>query len=103
MTARLPRAALLVLVVGLALHNLAMALLWQAGVRNTALDVAAAWKEIVLVVDEDRAARLEVADDVEVVDDLLPDVDRRAVVLERALDGLHGPVDARAVAARRRQ
>ena len=40
--------ALLVLVVGLALHNLAMALLWQAGVRNTALDVAAAWKEIVL-------------------------------------------------------
>jgi hypothetical protein len=49
-TARLPRAALLVLVVGLALHNLAMALLWQAGVRSTALDVAAAWKEILLVV-----------------------------------------------------
>jgi hypothetical protein len=49
-TARLPRAALLVLVVGLALHNLAMALLWQAGVRSTALDVAAAWKEVVLVV-----------------------------------------------------
>ncbi len=50
MTARLPRAALLVLVVGLALHNLAMALLWQAGVRSTALDVAAAWKEVVLAV-----------------------------------------------------
>ena len=50
MTARLPRAALVVLVVGLALHNLAMALLWQAGVRDTALDVAAAWKEVVLVV-----------------------------------------------------
>ncbi len=50
MTARLPRAALLVLVVGLALHNLAMALLWQAGVRSTALDIAAAWKEVVLVV-----------------------------------------------------
>jgi hypothetical protein len=49
-TARLPRAALLVLVVGLALHNLAMALLWQAGVRSTALDVAAAWKEVVLAV-----------------------------------------------------
>jgi len=49
-TTRLPRAALLVLVVGLALHNLAMALLWQAGVRSTALDVAAAWKEVVLVV-----------------------------------------------------
>jgi hypothetical protein len=49
-TTRLPRAALLVLVVGLALHNLVMALLWQAGVRSTALDVAAAWKEVVLVV-----------------------------------------------------
>jgi hypothetical protein len=44
------RVALLVLAVGLALHNLAMALLWQAGVRNTALDVAAAWKEALLVV-----------------------------------------------------
>jgi hypothetical protein len=47
---RIPRVALLVLVVGLALHNLAMALLWQAGVRNNALDVAAAWKEALLVV-----------------------------------------------------
>ena len=50
MTARLPRVALLVLVVGLALHNLAMALLWQAGVRDTALDVVAAWKETLLLV-----------------------------------------------------
>ncbi len=50
MTARVARVGLLVLVVGLALHNLAMALLWQAGVRDTALDVAAAWKEVVLVV-----------------------------------------------------
>jgi hypothetical protein len=49
-TARVARVGLLVLVVGLALHNLAMALLWQAGVRDTALDVAAAWKEAVLVV-----------------------------------------------------
>jgi len=44
-----PRVALLVLVVGLALHNLAMALLWQAGVRDTALDVVAAWKDVLLV------------------------------------------------------
>ncbi|HET6684538.1 MAG TPA: O-antigen ligase family protein [Gaiella sp.] len=50
MTGRISRVALLVLVAGLALHNLAMALLWQAGVRNTALDVAAAWKEALLVV-----------------------------------------------------
>jgi O-Antigen ligase len=44
-----PRVALLVLVVGLAFHNLAMALLWQAGVRDTGLDVVAAWKDVLLV------------------------------------------------------
>ena len=50
MTGRVARIALIVLVVGLAVHNLAMALLWQAGLRGGALDVAAAWKEAVLVV-----------------------------------------------------
>ena len=50
MTARLPRLALAVLLVGLAFHNLAMALLWQAGVRDLALDVVAAWKEALLLV-----------------------------------------------------
>ncbi|HET8811755.1 MAG TPA: hypothetical protein VFM67_04095, partial [Gaiella sp.] len=49
MTSRIPRVALLVLIVGLALHNLAMALLWQAGVRDTALDVVAAWKDVLLL------------------------------------------------------
>jgi hypothetical protein len=37
-----------VLCVGLALHNLVMAELWDAGVRGTALDVVAAWKEVLL-------------------------------------------------------
>jgi hypothetical protein len=37
------------------------------------------------------------------VHDLLADVDRRAVLLERLLDGLDGPVDACAVPARRGQ
>ena len=37
-----------------------------------------------LVLDEDRAPRLEVAHDVRVVDDLLADVDGRAVEVERA-------------------
>ena len=41
--------------------------------------------------------------DVLVVHDLLADVDGRAVQVERLLDGDHGPVDARAVAARRGQ
>lgn len=50
MSRGLPRVALLVLVVGLALHNVAMSLLWEAGVRDTALDVVAAWKDALLVV-----------------------------------------------------
>jgi O-Antigen ligase len=47
---RFARVALAVLIVGLALHNLAMALLWEAGVRDTALDAAAAWKDVLLLV-----------------------------------------------------
>lgn len=42
--------ALVVLVVGLALHNAVMAQLWEIGVRGAALDVAAAWKEALLLV-----------------------------------------------------
>jgi hypothetical protein len=36
-------------VVGLVLHNVAMAQLWQLGVRGNALDVVAAWKEVLLL------------------------------------------------------
>ena len=54
-----------------------------------------------LVLHEHRAAVAQLLDHVLVVDDLLAHVDRRAVELERALDRLHGAVDARAVAARR--
>jgi hypothetical protein len=43
-----PVVALAVLCVGLALHNLVMAELWDAGVRGTELDVVAAWKEALL-------------------------------------------------------
>jgi hypothetical protein len=48
--ARFGRVALVVLVVVLALHNAAMAQLWDLGVRGTSLDVVAAWKEILLLV-----------------------------------------------------
>lgn len=41
--------ALFVLVVGLALHNAAMAELWDLGVRGRALDVVSAWKETLLL------------------------------------------------------
>lgn len=42
--------ALQVLIVGLALHNVVMALLWRAGVRGTALTVVSAWKDVLLLV-----------------------------------------------------
>src|SRR5581483_8506428 len=45
MTLRRPVWVLHVFVVGLALHNLAMAELWKAGVRGASLTVVAAWKE----------------------------------------------------------
>jgi len=47
---RFARFALVALVVGLVIHNAAMAQLWDMGVRGTALDVAAAWKEALLLV-----------------------------------------------------
>jgi len=58
-------------------------------------------KSIADSIDRVRAASLELAHDVEVVHDLLADVDRGAVQLERALDRLDRPLDAGAVAARR--
>jgi hypothetical protein len=47
-TERLTRVGIAALVVGLALHNAAMAQLWDLGLRGTALDVVAAWKEALL-------------------------------------------------------
>jgi hypothetical protein len=65
---RRPIVALYVFIVGLALHNLVMALLYDAGVRGTALDAVQAWKEILLAmailrvaVDALRARRLPFA------------------------------------------
>jgi O-Antigen ligase len=46
---RRPVWALHVLIVGLALHNLVMALLWRAGLRGGALTVVAAWKDMLLL------------------------------------------------------
>ena len=50
MSERLPRIALAVLVVGLAVHNLVMAELWDVGLRGASLDVVAAWKDVLLAV-----------------------------------------------------
>jgi O-antigen ligase len=45
---RIPRIALVAFVVALPLHNIAMAGLWDVGVRDFALDVVSAWKEVLL-------------------------------------------------------
>ncbi len=59
-----------------------------------------ALRHLVGLVDEDRPARLEARHDMGVVHDLLADVDRLAVPLERSFDRLHRPIHPRAVAAR---
>jgi hypothetical protein len=61
------------------------------------------FRDLGLLIDEDRSPLLQLADDVLVVNDLLADVDGLAVELESALDRLHGAIDAGAVAARRRE
>jgi hypothetical protein len=48
LTERIPRWALLAFIVALPFHNLVMAGLWDAGVRDLALDVVSAWKEVLL-------------------------------------------------------
>jgi hypothetical protein len=48
--ARLAAFALVALVVGLVVHNAAMAQLWELGIRGRTLDAFAAWKEVVLLV-----------------------------------------------------
>ncbi|MDQ3671714.1 MAG: hypothetical protein M3364_04645 [Actinomycetota bacterium] len=69
LASRLAALALVALVVGLALHNAAMAQLWDLGVRGRGLDVVAAWKEVLLLVALGLAAwgargwpRLQIAD-----------------------------------------
>ena len=47
---RRPIVALYVFIVGLALHNLVLALLYDAGLRDGPLDAVQAWKEALLVV-----------------------------------------------------
>jgi len=53
---RRPFVALYLFIVGLAAHNLVMALLWGAGVRGDSLEAIAAWKEGLLAVAIARVA-----------------------------------------------
>jgi len=57
-----------------------------------------ALRNLALGLHENRPALAKLLDDVLVVDDLLADVDRHAIQLERTLDRLHRAVNAGAVA-----
>ena len=57
-------------------------------------------RNLVLVVDEDRAEQFEPTHDVVVVHDLVPDVDRRAVLGEQPLDDLDRAVHTRTKGSR---
>ena len=60
-----------------------------------------AFRHLGLLVDEHGTARLEVAHDMQVMDDLLAHVHRWPVEVECLLDRLDGALDPGAVAARR--
>jgi hypothetical protein len=57
-----PMVALYLFVVGLAVHNAAMAALYSAGVRGSTLTAIAAWKEILLAVALARVVELALSD-----------------------------------------
>ena len=63
-------------------------------------DHRGALRHLVQLLDEHRAERAQPIDDVPVVHDFVPHVDRRAEQLERALDDVDGAIDAGAEAAR---
>ena len=63
-------------------------------------DGDAAGRDLVDLVDETRALGAQPLDDVAVVHDLVPDVDRRAVLFERALDDLDRAFDPGAETSR---
>jgi hypothetical protein len=62
-------------------------------------DDARGTRHLILALDEDNTATLEIAHDVDVVNDLLPNVDRRSPEIQRLLNGLDRPLHACAVAA----
>jgi hypothetical protein len=66
-------------------------------------DDGPAFGNVALVLDEDRAASLEVADDVSVVDDLLAHVYGRPVQVEELFDRVNSAFNPGAIAAGRRE
>src|SRR5207302_8401347 len=62
-----------------------------------------ALRDLFGLLDEHCAERLETSNHMRVVHDLLADVDRRAVPLERSLNRLYGAIDTGAIATRARE
>jgi hypothetical protein len=87
-------------------HDLELAFLtlpvdvWSYSVRGE--NDQGAFGHVLLAVDENRPARFQVADDMHIVDDLVSDVDRRAVCLEQLLDDVDRADDSRTEAPGRR-
>ncbi len=57
-------------------------------------------RHLVQFLDEDRTLGLQTVDDELVVDDLMPDIDRRAMLLEREFDDADGAIHPGTEAAR---
>src|SRR5712691_5280767 len=64
-----------------------------------AKDHGLAVRHLAQFLNEDRAFQLERVDDMAAVDDLVPDIDGRAVCLERQLHDVDGPIHASAEAS----
>ena len=57
-------------------------------------------RDLIEFLDEDRTKTLKALDHMAIMHDLMPDIDWRAIFLQRVLDHGNGPVNARAEAAR---
>jgi hypothetical protein len=62
-----------------------------------------AWRNLVKLVHEHRSKVAQTVNDVTIVDDLMPDIDRGAIEFESALDDVDRPDHAGAKAARIRK
>jgi hypothetical protein len=80
--------------------RLGLGLLHRARDAMRAEDRYGAGRHLIQLFDEDRALGAQRLDDVAIMDDLVPDIDRRAHAIERTIDDVDRTHDPRAEAAR---